>query len=185
MSVEAEREKMRSVFLFVIVLLITSCSADSEKEFEFVSVDSSKSVCFGVSQQACLRVFSGEGGNFSLFYGNIEGFSFKWGYSYDIVVRQTEVQSPPADGSTVKSQLMRVESSEEDPVGTRYVYSNVDLLDFTILFQENSYQFLFNRFICADDVDCEALLALNNSGGQVNLVFQYIGNSEIQLVGWQ
>ena len=89
---------------------------------------------------------------------------------------------PPADASSINRNLIAILSDIEDSIETEYVFLNIDLLEQTITFKNSRFQFLGQDFTCATGIDCEGLLALNNTGGQVTMIFIYMGNSKIQLV---
>jgi hypothetical protein len=72
--------------------------------------------CVGVAPQKCLLVKENSSEPYSMFYGQIEGFSYEEGYEYVILVNETTVLNPPADASNKKWELIsilsKVESSE-------------------------------------------------------------------------
>lgn len=68
--------------------------------------------CVGVGPQRCMRVREGDG-EWTLFYDNIEGLEAVEGTEYSVVVRQEEVENPPADGSSTRTILVEVLSQNE------------------------------------------------------------------------
>ncbi|WP_157960439.1 hypothetical protein [Marinimicrobium alkaliphilum] len=40
-------------------------------------------------------------------------------------------------------------------------------------------------FGCADTARCDELVAISDSGGMVNVTFEYQGNGEIALAAWE
>jgi len=138
-----------------------------------------KAPCFSLFQQLCLQ----QGGNLN-FFDPIEGFDFVWGHAYELSVKVSTIDNPLADGSSFKYELAETISDSEDSVGSRYEYERVELLDFTFTNESGVYYFLGQPFICDASVDCDGLISINNSGGLVNVVFEYIGDGEIQLVQW-
>jgi hypothetical protein len=75
-------------------------------------------------------------------------------------------------------------SDSEDSLGTSYEYELVELLDNTFTKELDIYYFLGQSFECDINVDCDGLVNLNNNGGLVNVLFQYIGDGAIVLVQW-
>lgn len=62
----------------------------------------------GAGPQQCLQIARSEDGEFEYFYDSIEGFEFEEGTSYVIDVTVTEVDDPPADGSSLSYALVEV-----------------------------------------------------------------------------
>jgi heat shock protein HslJ len=69
--------------------------------------------CVGVGQTQCLQVRE-SGGNWQIFFGSIEGFSYKPDYSYKLLVNVSKLENPPSDGSSLKYTLVRL--LDLDPV---------------------------------------------------------------------
>lgn len=75
--------------------------------------------CTGVAPQKCILVKEDPDGEYTLFYDQIEGFNFEEGYEYELVIREEQVENPPADASSIKWSLIEevsktpVESSDE------------------------------------------------------------------------
>lgn len=63
--------------------------------------------CTGVGARKCLQVREA-GGQWQTFYAPIEGFTFEDGWRYRLQVVVTPVKNPPADGSSLRYQLVRV-----------------------------------------------------------------------------
>ncbi|MCB8984580.1 MAG: META domain-containing protein [Ardenticatenaceae bacterium] len=72
--------------------------------------------CTGVAPQQCMQVKEDPNAEYTLFYGQIEGFTFEPGYEYELQVRAESVENPPADGSSIKYTLIDVVS--QTPVST-------------------------------------------------------------------
>lgn len=64
--------------------------------------------CVGEAVQQCLQVAESEDGEHQFFYDNIEGFTFEEGTSYVIDVEVSDVENPPADGSSLSYRLVEV-----------------------------------------------------------------------------
>ncbi|MBP6468806.1 MAG: META domain-containing protein [Chloroflexi bacterium] len=71
--------------------------------------------CVGVAPQQCMQVKENQADEYTLFYGQIEGFTFEPGYEYELQVKVETVDNPPADGSSLKYTLVAVVS--QTPVG--------------------------------------------------------------------
>lgn len=171
----------RVVFLVISCCCLISCNGSStdrsDSEAERIQLQSSMAVCRTLFQRLCLQTADNE-----LFSVPIEGFNFVWGHTYELSLDVTEIEDPPADGSSIKYELVEIISDIEDNLGSTYVYDSVVLLDNTFTKESDVYFFLGQTFTC--HVDCDSLVNMNNSGGLVNVTFEYIGNGEMLLVQW-
>ncbi len=73
--------------------------------------------CIGEMEGTCLLVQEGDmigTGNWEYFYfvDSIEGFKYETGFIYALEVKKTEIENPPADGSSVRYELVRIISKE-------------------------------------------------------------------------
>ena len=96
----------------------------------------------------------------------------------------SEIENPPADRASYKYELVEVISDIEDIAEYSYEYKRVELLNNTFTKEDDIYYFLGQPFECQVNTDCDGLVNLNNSGGLVNLLFEYLGNGQIVLVQW-
>lgn len=151
---------------------------------EYLNVVSYKAPCQGVAQQLCILTYDTDADVKGNFYNSIDGFDYVWGHAYQLTMTVTEISNPPADGSSLNYRLDEIVSDIEDSIGTRYSYERVELLNHTFTKAPDNYNFLGQPFMCKTGVDCDGLVNLNNSGGSVNVAFEYLGNGEIQLVQW-
>ncbi len=62
--------------------------------------------CTGVGPQTCMQVKMNPDDNYTLFYNQIEGFTFEPGNEYELLVLVQAVENPPADGSSLKYTLV-------------------------------------------------------------------------------
>jgi len=70
--------------------------------------------CEGVSVQKCMEYQVKGEDSWQLFYGEIEGFTYEEGYTYELEVDVEKVENPPADGSSLKYSLKKVIKKERD-----------------------------------------------------------------------
>lgn len=73
-------------------------------------VNSQKVECVGVGPQQCLQVRRSEDQSWSFFYDEIVGFTFEPGFVYTLIVREENVENPPADASSKRFILQEVVS---------------------------------------------------------------------------
>ena len=82
-----------------------------------------KSACMGVAPMMCLRVQEGEqigGSQWYYFYSSINGFNYQEGFIYDILVETTPIENPPADGSSIRYDLIQIQSQIAVPMPKSY-----------------------------------------------------------------
>ncbi len=182
---------MKYICLLLTAFLLTSasgCYLDVASR-ETLYIDSSKSVCYGMVQGLCFRSYESkqdldnQNENYA-HIGSIEDFDFRWGSRYTLVVKETRLANPPADGSSIKRQLISIRSRDEDSIGTAYYYENLELFGHTIKFENETYLFHDQPFTCVVESSCEDLLSLVDQQAIVNLHFVYLGNGEIALQNW-
>ena len=63
--------------------------------------------CMGAAPMRCLQVKEGDAPTWSKFYNRIEGFTFKPGVRYTLLVRVTPISNPPADMADTRYELVR------------------------------------------------------------------------------
>ena len=118
----------------VLVVLLSSCApaADTSQEIAQEAVDSEAGIpsskvtmliapeladCVGEGPMKCMKVKYEQDEDWQFFYSNIEGFDYKEGYRYTLLVEKLEVKDPPQGGSSLKYVLVEVvEQVEEMPV---------------------------------------------------------------------
>ena len=71
--------------------------------------------CVGVAPQKCMQVRESVDVDWTLFYDQIIGFAYEPGYEYELIVTETEIENPPADGSSIEVTLVEVVSKTAVP----------------------------------------------------------------------
>jgi heat shock protein HslJ len=103
--------------------------------------------CVGVAPQKCLLVKRDPKADWSLFYDQIVGFDYEGGFNHVLLVREEEIENPPADASSLRWTLVEVVEKTRSLEGTRwtlgsYLTSDGELVDvlpgaeITVRFQE-------------------------------------------------
>lgn len=99
----------KSLLVSSLFLLLVGCqtvkSADNTKTFY---VDSTLADCVGVAPMKCMKVKQDPNANWEYFYGVIQGFDYQPGYQYTLKVKQFNVANPPADGSSIRYELVEI-----------------------------------------------------------------------------
>lgn len=106
---------MSSKFLAIMsmVLLFFSCSTNTDK---VILIASTKADCTGISPQKCLQIKEEGETNWTYFYSNIEGFDYVEGFYYRLKVSVSEIENPPAGGSSLKYRLIEVLEKSKAPL---------------------------------------------------------------------
>ena len=81
---------------------------DENERKAILYVDSKLVDCVGVGPQQCMLVKENLDDEWGFFYQSIVGFEYEEGISYKIHVSITQVENPPADGSSLKYTLLEI-----------------------------------------------------------------------------
>jgi hypothetical protein len=133
----------RMFYICFFSLMLISCGSESKPKVEDISVLSYKNSCIGMVQYLCPVSKNENTGELVNIHTWIENFDFIWGHNYQLRVKITQLDNPPADGSSEKWQVTEVISDVEDNVGQQYLIKSVRLLSntFTIDLDTNEYLF--------------------------------------------
>ncbi|MGY3929436.1 Uncharacterised protein [Aeromonas encheleia] len=101
---------MKAPLLLCSTLLLGACQ--STPTTETLYIQDQLADCVGVAPMKCMQVRSQPGASWSLFYQQIEGFTFEPGFRYQLEVRTEQLTDVPADASSVRYQLIRVVSKQ-------------------------------------------------------------------------
>ena len=140
---------MSKAFILTLSLLLASCGAaqgpnpvspdkpdqgnnviDNQNQTKTLFVDSQLATCSGVGLMQCMRVRSDATQDWKLFYGNIKGFDYEPGYTYELQVTESKIENPPADGSSIQTTLVKVIKKEavlasSNLANTAWVYQSL------------------------------------------------------------
>lgn len=101
--------------LLVLAMVVGGCLSDPSSSRETrLWIAPEVAECVGVGPRTCLLVKESEDADWQFFYDGIEGFSHVEGVSYVLDVEITEIEDPPADGSSLHYRLIRVVESTPD-----------------------------------------------------------------------
>ncbi|NAS29909.1 DUF4377 domain-containing protein [Flavobacteriaceae bacterium R38] len=64
--------------------------------------------CEGVGLQQCLLVKDDKNKEWELFYDVIDGFNWEKGYEYELIIEESVIDNPPADGSSLRWKLITI-----------------------------------------------------------------------------
>ena len=111
-------EKLVYGMLFCLAFVFAACAApitpgsSSQGTQMTLFVDAQQADCVGIVPQKCLLTKTDPNGEWEFFYDSIEGFNFEEGYVYELLVETFEVENPPADGSSIRYELVEIVSKE-------------------------------------------------------------------------
>lgn len=106
-------------FALIWIILVVSCSTTASNTQEIqLRVNSHTIPCTGESEGECLLIQEGGaiGSNeWELFYfkDDIIGFDYEPGFIYLLTVKKSTIENPPADGSSIRYELVKVNSKEK------------------------------------------------------------------------
>lgn len=100
-----------AAFFSVVILPLAQANAAGKTETLYVNnklVD-----CVGVGPQKCMQTRTSPKGEWTLFYGGIDGFRYEPGYRYKLKVNVSKIKNPPMDSSNLKYSLVKVLSKKK------------------------------------------------------------------------
>lgn len=101
---------MKAPLLLCSTLLLSACQ--STLATETLYVQDKLADCIGVAPMKCMQVRGQPGESWSLFYQQIEGFTFEPGFRYQLEVTKEQLTDVPADASSLRYRLIKVVSKE-------------------------------------------------------------------------
>ncbi|WP_323885915.1 DUF4377 domain-containing protein [Aeromonas caviae] len=105
---------MKSPLLLSSALLLSACQ--SAPTTETLYIQDKLADCVGVAPMKCMQVRSQPGESWSLFYQQIEGFTFEPGFRYQLEVSKEQLADVPADvpadAPSLRYQLIKIVSKE-------------------------------------------------------------------------
>jgi uncharacterized membrane protein len=75
--------------------------------------------CIGVAPQKCYLIKDIQYEDWRFWYGDIEGFDYEEGYAYELLVAEHRLENPPADGASMRLELVEVVLKVEADESTR------------------------------------------------------------------
>jgi heat shock protein HslJ len=116
----ADMKTFTKTFALILLIALFACKSNEPKPVVY-KINSAKVDCVGVAPMTCLQIQKGENidtENWEMFYASIEGFNYEPGYIYSISVKETELAEDevPADGSSIKFELVEVLEKSQDPL---------------------------------------------------------------------
>lgn len=173
--------------LTLVTTLLFGCGSSSDTT-EYTVTVAPKPVYYGLGLEftpELVALATRQNGD-TMFVTDILGFEHEFGTSYELRVLERKVDTNYADDSPVSRTLIEVINAQTDPIGTSYIYNDVELSGPAFSSKNDGvYEFYPYEFLCAEGVDCDGLVAIADSGGLVEIEFEYTGGDvPITLVRW-
>ncbi|CAM3718637.1 hypothetical protein [Rheinheimera salexigens] len=180
------------VCLFILILSLTGCDSSSDSDdldiqYYQVLVEA-KPEYFNPEIMHTLplnALATGQGGPDTR-ANLITGFSHSFGTKYNLDIRRYPTTEGGQSGYIY--ELVKIISSNQDEIGTVYQYPQVELSGGPIGKDESGkFYFYPYEFKCAENVDCETLVNIADSGGVVSLELTLTGDETVPvtLTYWQ
>lgn len=145
-------------------LFATGCFSDDGRE-EIMLIDHYMVPCHGEGPLLCALKSEGVGSDQTYFYDSIVGFQQEWGHRYKLRVLVTDIPDPPADGSSLRYELLEVLSDEVVDERFTLALSGVFIegdpatQDFSLLGRRD--------ITCAQPAVCDTIVAALAAGNEV------------------
>ncbi|TRW48955.1 DUF4377 domain-containing protein [Aliidiomarina halalkaliphila] len=176
-------------FLGLLILLaLVGCDSGDSNETMTVTISSTPPLCppSNESRTLCPPALLDESGVQHGTTRRIVNFNYEFGTEYQLLLEVVKLTDPPADGLDVEYRILEVLKEARDPVDTIYSYEQVSLTNDAFVFvREGVYSLPPFEFLCADDVDCDTLAAMANSGGVVAIELTMTGGEiPVTVTNW-
>ncbi|WP_269227281.1 DUF4377 domain-containing protein [Flavobacterium eburneipallidum] len=177
---------MKKLILLLITIVISfSCSNEDENKLQTIDMRINHYQNTGVAVGPVLTLIVQEGNaigtaNWQRFYENIEGFNYVPGKIYNLSVSVEQIKNPPADGSSLKYKLLKINSIQEVSNETPF---DIDL-------KKNGESFVTKKagyqLLDQIEIDCNTLCnkldaAIQNQNFVIG-TFKRVSNTKIQLI---
>ena len=95
---------------YLILLLALACTSNDDLQSKILIIGDHLVDCTGVGPQKCMLVKESQEEEWSFFYDKIKGFDYEPGFTYELIVSETEIENPAADASSIQYVLKEIVS---------------------------------------------------------------------------
>jgi hypothetical protein len=135
-----------------------------------------KTECHGLSPTLCLLTRGSELEPWSYHFDGIRGFTYEWGYDYELLVLVTRIPDPPADASSIDYKLLEIVQKKRVTAGTVFEFPSVWAPELIKRKTESEFELGYaDRFIC-DAEDCENVASLLEQEMSLLMEFRFTDN---------
>ncbi|MBS2098523.1 DUF4377 domain-containing protein [Carboxylicivirga linearis] len=108
---------MKNYLVILLIAILPSCQTSKRKSnindlsstiIKTYYIAPVKVPCEGVGPMTCLLVKTKMENPWQYFYQSIKGFEHLWGQTYIIKVKETKIDNPPADSSSLNYELVEI-----------------------------------------------------------------------------
>jgi hypothetical protein len=165
-----------------LAVMISGCGGDKNKDTkqDVLYIDHYKSECNSFSLSLCKKSRGSVDDEWSVFYDNIVGFEYEWGYNYTLEITTEEVENPPQDTSSVKYTLDNVLSKVRQSETTLFdvSVSRAPSSDLIKKVSDGLYEIYSDvRFSCSTE-QCETIDSLIDQ--EFSMLFQFRHNADAE-----
>ena len=166
------------------LLLLGGCSLLSPSTDKTLYLDHYREECASFFLTLCNRVKTQPSDPWMTTLNAVEGFEYQWGFVYELRVRETHIANPPADGSSIRTELLSVVNKEKVAPDVRFQLAlttryrdEPKLVKVGELFGfHNAKTFACSAELCAD------IETLVGREGRVTLEFTHPQNPDMPLL---
>lgn len=93
---------------YLFILIAMACTPTAELQSKILFIADHLEDCTGVGPRSCMLVKENPEDEWTYFYGQIEGFEYEAGFTYELLVNETSVPNPAADASAIRYELKNI-----------------------------------------------------------------------------
>src|SRR5262245_64386111 len=174
MATGSQRDRMTLVAAALLLVVGSGCELLGLGQTRRLHVQHFAAECVGVAIQRCLLVREPRQTDFDFLYDGISGFTFEWGYTYELDVEESDVRNPPQDGSSISRALQRVVSRTRVPAGTSFDLVITGGSERVVELSANRYRFLGDaEFRCPENLACAELRQAISASKRIHFRFTH------------
>lgn len=106
--------------LMPFLLCMNSCKEEGPLGEQVIWIGPNVVDCMGEGPVKCMQIRWTEDGEWETFYDHVQGFQYEVGWTYRLRVNIAERENPPADASSLRYELIEVETRIKDPKQHKY-----------------------------------------------------------------
>lgn len=177
----------RSMFAAGLSLLwLGGCGLLNPAAEKTLYLDHYMEECASFFLTICERAKEREGDPWRTRLDGIEGFSYEWGFVYELRVRESRIINPPADGSSIRTELVEIVRKEKVPSTNRFQIALTKLVrdePAVVAVGERLFEFHNTKtFACITDALCADIRTLVAQAGVLTLEFTHAETSDDPLL---
>ncbi len=109
--------RINLIVVSLFLLFASACQQNTAEQtnVKTLLVSSRKADCVGAAPTQCMQTREKADAPWTNFFGAIKGFEYQEGYFYEIKIKVTKIDNPPADGSSLAYELVELVKKVKDP----------------------------------------------------------------------